>query len=248
MKALKIIGIFFCSITAIAGFTSIIAPTDPETVHDTLILTVICIALDALLIYKLIHPSPKREKPPKPEKKRPEKAQRPETWEERESRRHNVLMDRVNYVMGQTELPVVQNVRGMILKPGEICHYQSDAYVLVIKNEVVGHTAGHRGISVRVAKGVTLHSGGSRGHSIRQDVSYTYPGVFTMTNKRFVMTGEKAFEYSLDKLTYFNDYDGGKGLVMQFGRSSFTVLMNEPYWVPKIIDLLRIQANSQSAQ
>ena len=242
MMALKIIGIFFCSITAIAGFTSIIAPTDPEAVHDTLILTVICVVLDALLIYKLIHPSPQKEK------SRRREAQHRETLEERENRRHNALMDRVNYVMGQTELPVVQNVRGMILKPGEICHYQSDAYVLVIKNEVVEHTAGHRGISVRVAKGVTLHSGGSRGHSIRRDVSYTYPGVFTMTNKRFVMTGEKAFEYSLDKLTYFNDYDGGKGLVMQFGRSSFTVLMNEPYWVPKIIDLLRIQANSQSAQ
>ena len=248
MKALKIIGIFFCSITAIAGFTNIIAPTDPEAIYDTLILTVICIALDALLIYKLIHPSPKRERPPKPKKEHSGREPHQETWEERESRRHNALMDQVNYVMSQTELPVVQNVRGMILRPGEVCHYQSDAYVLVIKNEVVGHTAGHRGISVRGAKGVTLHSGGSRGHSIRQDVPYTYPGVFTMTNKRFVMTGEKAFEYSLDKLTYFNDYEGGKGLVMQFGRSSFTILMNEPYWIPKIIDLLRIQANSQSVQ
>lgn len=242
MKALKIFGIFFCSLTAFAGLVNVISPNDPEALSGNIGVTVVFTLLDILLIYKLIHPSPKKEK------SHCREAQHRETLEESESRRHNALMDRVNYVMSQTELPVVQNVRGMILKPGEVCHYQSDAYVLIIKNEVVGHTAGHRGISVRVAKGVTLHSGGSRGHSIRQDVSYTYPGVFTMTNKRFVMTGEKAFEYPIDKLTYFNDYDGGKGLVMQFGRSSFTILMNEPYWVPKIIDLLRIQANSQSPQ
>lgn len=231
-KLLLGIGAFFSIGLALTGLFSIAYPPEGDSVVPYFMITIVFTALSVLLIRKIKGP-PKEKEPYKYQEWKPPA---------------NSLQAKVDYVMSQTELPIVQNIRGIILKSGEVCHYQSDAYVLVIKNEVVGRTAGYRGASIRVAKGLTLHTGGSRGHSIRQDVPYTYPGVFTMTNKRFVMTGEKAFEYPLDKLTYFNDYDGGKGLVMQFGRSSFTVLMNEPYWVPKIIDLLRIQANSQSAQ
>ena len=57
------------------------------------------------------------------------------------------------------------------MRPGEVCHYQTAASVLQVKNEVVGHTSGYRGMSIHVAKGLTLHTGGSRGHAIRADVA-----------------------------------------------------------------------------
>lgn len=145
-----------------------------------------------------------------------------------------------------TELPIVPAPIGIMLKPGERCCYQSAASVLVIKNQVVGRTGSSGGVSVRVAKGVTLHSGSGGGRTIRQDVAYTYPGIFSITDQRFVMTGEKGFEYPLEKLTSILPYNGYEGATLQFGRSSFTLLMDESFWIAKMIDLINAdKANDQ---
>lgn len=140
-----------------------------------------------------------------------------------------------------TVLPVVDSPISIVLKPGEVCHYQSAAVVLILKNQVVGRTGGHSGISVRVAKGLTLHSGGSRGQTVREDVPYTYPGILTITNQRVIMTGEKAFEIPMEKLTAvtpFYSQKGEGGNIFQSGKTSYTVVNTEPYWIPKIISLL----------
>ena len=146
---------------------------------------------------------------------------------------------KINEVGSLTELPIVSTPYSVVLHSGEVCHYQDNASVLVIKNEVVGHTRGSGGVSVRVAKGLTLHSGSSRGTSIRQDVSYKYPGLFTMTNQRIIMTGEKGFDQPIGKLTSMVPYNGFQGITLQFGKSSYTILMAEPFWVPKIVELLQ---------
>lgn len=59
-----------------------------------------------------------------------------------------------------------------------------------------------------------------------------------MTSQRIIMTGEKAFEYPLSKLTTLTPYYQFQGITLQFGKSTHTILMDEPYWVPKIIDLI----------
>lgn len=146
---------------------------------------------------------------------------------------------RIAEVSAVTELPVVQDsMAAIILKPGEICHYQAPANTIVIKNQVVGYKGGSSGVSVRVAKGVTLRSGSSRGTPIREDVVTRYPGVFTMTGQRFVMTGEKGFDRQIEKLTAMSPWNGYEGIMLQFGSSSYIIEMDEPYWVPKILDLL----------
>ena len=150
------------------------------------------------------------------------------------------LEARIEQVSTMSRLPVV-TPEAIVMRSGEVCHYQEAANVLQVKNEVVGHTSGSSGISVRVAKGVTLHSGGSRGHAIRQDVSHTYPGYFTITNQRIVMTGEKGFEHPLSKLTALTLFNGYEGITLQFGRFGYTVLMDEPYIVPKILELIKVK-------
>ena len=137
-------------------------------------------------------------------------------------------------------LPVEHFPHSVVLKPGEICYYQYYAKVLIVKNETVGRTSGYRGISVRVAKGVTLHGGGSRGHAIKQDVTYKFPGFFTMTSQRILMTGEKGFDYPIGKLTSFTEYADGIGL--QFGSKNYILEMDEPYWPNKIISLIQAGA------
>ena len=151
--------------------------------------------------------------------------------------------DEINSIGPVSELPIVNNPTTIFLDKGEVCHYQTDAAVLIMKNQVVGHTSGSRGVSVRVAKGLTLHTGGSRGHAIRDNVPYTYPGTLSITNKRIIMTGEKAFEKPINKLTALTPY-GHEGCTLQFGNSSYTILMDHPLWVPKILELLGSQVSS----
>ena len=148
------------------------------------------------------------------------------------------LTARINEVGMATELPIVSAPIGVVLRPGERCCYQADASVLVVKNQVVGRAGEGGGVSVRVAKGVSVRSSSGSSRTVREDVAYTYPGIFSMTDQRFVMTGEKAFEYPLDKLTSLTPYNGYDGINLQFWQKSYTILMPEPFWIPKIIDLL----------
>lgn len=142
-----------------------------------------------------------------------------------------------------TVLPIEENPISVVLNPGEICYYQCAASVLIVKNETVGHTSGSRGISVRVAKGVTLHGGGRRGHAIKQNVTYTFPGFFTMTSQRILMIGEKGFDYPVEKLTALTEYSDVVGL--QFGSKNYILTMDEPYWPNKILSLMRSGAPAE---
>ena len=155
--------------------------------------------------------------------------------------REEILQRRIAEVAAMTEVPIVANPYLILLKPGEVCCYQCEASCLVIKNQVIGHTSASQGVSVRVAKGLTLHSGDRRGYSIRGDVSYTYPGLFSMTNQRMVMTGEKGFDFPIEKLTSMTPYGNFDGIVLQFGGASYTLLMLDSFIIPKIFDLLKME-------
>lgn len=155
------------------------------------------------------------------------------------------LQARIAEVGAMTELPVLEPY-AIVTHPGELCHYQAAASVLVIKNQVVGHTGGSGGVSVRVAKGLTLHSGRGASQSIRKDVAYTYPGILTITNQRMIMTGEKGFEYPLIKITSMVPYNRYEGITLQFGRSTFTLLLDEPFVIPKILELIGSQSAAQN--
>lgn len=168
-------------------------------------------------------------------------ARRSKTTSKKEIQLRQLRIEQVN---SMATLPVVQNVRFIILKPGEVCHYQAAATTMLAKNEVVGHTNGYRGASIRVAKGLTLHTGGGRGQAIRQNIIYRYPGMFTITSQRIIMTGEKGFDNQIEKLTALTTYIDG--VTLQFGNSTYTILMDEPYWVEKIFDLLRSGAPIKS--
>ena len=219
----KIIGGIFCIIVAIGGLSSLLVAHDVADRAVNGILTVV-FATAAFLLLK-----------DGGEKKASKKELAAlEAQQAEEARRR-----RIAEVSALTELPVVSHPSGVLLRPGEICHYQTDASVVVMRNQVVGHTGGHSGVSVRVAKGVTLHTAGSRGHSVRADVPYIYPGTFTMTNQRMIMTGEKGFEYPISKLAALTPWNHAEGVIFQFGRSTHIVEMSEPYWIQKILDLLR---------
>ena len=72
-------------------------------------------------------------------------------------------------------LPIVFD-ETVMLKNGEKCHFSSSATRLIPKNKVVGYEGGNAGVSFRVAKGVTLRTGSTRGKQIRKDVVESQPG------------------------------------------------------------------------
>lgn len=112
-------------------------------------------------------------------------------------------------VAGVTELPVIEYPESLILQAGEVCHFQSPAQVL----EEPGK-----------AKWVST--------------ARTYPGDFSITNQRLVMTGRKKFKRPLSALTGISMYQQLQGVCLEFGGDSYILLMDEPYWVPKILELL----------
>lgn len=221
-------GISFASAT-IAGIATVMDSLSASEKASNLAATLACALIAFFLIRTALKPKTLSKK---------EKKELAERLAQQEKQR------RIDEINATVTLPIVQRVHSIILKPGEICHYQVSAQTMVVKNQVVGHEGGYRGVSVRVAKGLTLHTGGSRGQSIRQDVPYYYPGLFTMTNQRIIMTGEKGFDNSINKLTALTTYTDGVGL--QFGRTTYTILMDEPQWIQKILDLLQSGASTET--
>lgn len=218
-----IVGVFFLLVT-IAGVSAELDPDMPSSSDGTgVIAAVLCLGIAAVCFYLAFRaPTVKTPKPKKLSKS-------------------EILAARLDEVESATELPIISQPAGIILREGELCHYQAPAMSLVIKNEVVGHTGGSSGASFRIAKGVTIRTGGYRGHSVRDNVSYKYPGIFSMTSQRIIMTGEKAFEYPISKLTSLTPYNNYQGITLQFGKATHTMLMDEPYWIPKIIDLFNAE-------
>jgi hypothetical protein len=90
----------------------------------------------------------------------------------------------------------------LILKKGEILHWQFAASVLedkVIKREWVGRSSG---FSFRISKGVSYNVGASRGRLVAQNaVVPVSSGTVALTNQRFAYVGNtKSLEFKWNKL------------------------------------------------
>lgn len=126
-------------------------------------------------------------------------------------------------------LPVISlpNNASIILQKNEVCHYFTLAYRNESKEEIIGHTGGYGGVSVRVAKGVTLHSGGVQSQPIKQNVSHSYKGILYITNKRVVFVGlegsNKNFNIPYNKLISAIKYKDG--VSFQLENKSYAITM-----------------------
>ncbi|GAC1379854.1 MAG: hypothetical protein NVSMB40_19520 [Aquirhabdus sp.] len=85
-----------------------------------------------------------------------------------------------------------------LVKPGEKAYAAVMASLQEVKT--VGYSAGTSGISVRVAKGVTLRTGGARGRAVKGMVSVA-TGELVITDKRLIFAGDsKSFAIPLEDL------------------------------------------------
>lgn len=97
---------------------------------------------------------------------------------------------KVYYDLSNGKLPLMDNP-GILLQNGEVCHWYETSN-LIEERTVSERVGGYSGVSVHVAKGVTLHTGGSRGHTIKHtEKTATDTGMLVITNKRVIFNGEK---------------------------------------------------------
>ena len=126
------------------------------------------------------------------------------------------------------------------LQNGEVVYYQGNAYAAKKKTAVVGKTGGGAGVSVRVAKGVSVRTGTGASQNIRGTVTDKYEGVFTITNQRIIMMAPMyGFELDLRKLSGVIQYQDA--LEFYEGASkSHLVIPKEFKKVVKILDSVEI--------
>lgn len=106
------------------------------------------------------------------------------------------------------------------LKAGEIAYGSLPCTLQEMKT--VGYTAGTSGVSVRVAKGVTLRSSGTRG-AAKKGLLATATGELVITNSRLIFAGDKkSFVVQLNNLLNYTNYENG--LCFNEADCSYTLL------------------------
>lgn len=97
-----------------------------------------------------------------------------------------------------TLVPVKANI---IMQQGEECYYTNSAVRLKPKTVTIGYKGGYTGVSFRVAKGVTLHTGGTTRQAIKENIMEKYQGTLYITNKRILFVAQQnGFTLPLNKL------------------------------------------------
>ena len=128
--------------------------------------------------------------------------------------------------IAKLDLQPVENP-GILLQPNEVCYYRGPAQAYRDKFVTTGHTRTGAGISVRVAKNVSVHTGGGISKSIRENVGEFYDGTFIMTNKRFVLLAPKlGFDIPFKKLTSIQNFRS-EGVTFYVGTKAYTVITKE---------------------
>lgn len=114
----------------------------------------------------------------------------------------------------------VMNYKGFFPEEGEVLIYAVRAATFKDKERVVGYTGKSAGMSVRVAKGVSIRTGSSGGNPIRSDVRKFNYGDLLVTNKRILFIGkDDNFDFKVGKISNLKLLDEDS-LIIQSGRSS----------------------------
>ncbi len=130
--------------------------------------------------------------------------------------------EQVEKLEQKIELPVVDTP--VFLDYGEVSVYHSQAIRQETKNRVIGRTGSYSGGTVRVAKGLSIHTGGSSSRPIYGDVSMQYPGEFIITNERIIfLSNQKGFEIKHQNITAATAYKDG--FAFQSKNTSYVLLL-----------------------
>ena len=91
--------------------------------------------------------------------------------------------------------------------------------IFLQKEQITGYTGGNAGVSIRVAKGVSVRTGSSRGRAVRQNVIKFNDGDYVVTNRRAVFVSRNdGFEYNLKKISVAKKIASDAFIISQGGK------------------------------
>jgi len=150
-----------------------------------------------------------------------------------------------NSLMGAEGINVINsgripNIQGtnLNLAKGETCCYMDKAYTFTDKTITTGYSGKRNGISFRVAKGVSYHTGASGSQAIRETQRTTYNGILYLTTKRIIFTSEKdSFDKVFEKITSIQE--AKDGLIIQIGSKSYSIITKTHSEFMKVFNMLK---------
>ena len=130
----------------------------------------------------------------------------------------------------------------VFLKNSEIAVYHSVASLQITKNRVVGRRGGYGGASVRIAKGLSVHTGRYSGTPVYGDVIQDFSGELIITTQRIIFTSrDKGFEISFAKLTNYSLE--GVGVIFQTGSKVYYLSLPRPYLAYSALSIISDNRN-----
>jgi len=126
----------------------------------------------------------------------------------------------------QVGYPIIY-YRGVALQKDEVILYVLPANVYDDKEKVVGYTGSSAGVSVRVAKGVSVRTGANKGRPVRGNVREYASGDLVITNKRLIFVAQKkGFDISVSKITAAKILDK-QSFMVQTGSVAKNIIVDE---------------------
>jgi len=157
-----------------------------------------------------------------------------------------------NSLMGKNGIQTINdgklpNIQGtnLNLSTDETCCYMDKAYTFKDKTITTGYTGKHNGVSIRIAKGLSYHTGGSGSQAIRETQRTTYNGILYITTKRVIYTSQnESFDKTFDKITSIQEAQDG--LIIQIGSNTYSIVTNTHSEFMKVFNLLKqIELNKE---
>jgi hypothetical protein len=99
-------------------------------------------------------------------------------------------------------LPVV-TPPGIMLPVGEVAHYVTGA-ALLMTTYATEYVRATRGSTVRVARGVSFRTSGSRGYHVTVPTNHTIPGTLVVTNRNVSFYSRSIITLPIDEIAAYN--------------------------------------------
>lgn len=133
-------------------------------------------------------------------------------------------------------LPVLPGVP-VVLGEGEVAHFFGPARRYITKTKAVGRTGSGGGVSVRVAKGVSLRAGGGASQTVYNDVTDSFVGQVILTNRRVVfLAKQNGFDCKLGAISAITPE--GDRLMIQAGAKTYRLTVERQGHFAKALDMV----------
>lgn len=127
------------------------------------------------------------------------------------------------------------NTNQLMLTNNEVCYF-SERAVRITEKKSKHYEGGSKGVSIRIAKGITYRTGRHKGVPV-EDISYIKTkGLLYITNKRIVFVSDsQAFEKPFKTLTACVPYSNA--IKLQFKNTTITLMVPDGNTVNMVICL-----------